>query len=94
MEQMPTVGRQPPTYKSKSEGELQVGGHEGQAEIQTAPSKWSKGRTGFSVSSWMRKRREERGKVAVFRVQGEWRPQEGRYKEEKQQGWSKESPGR
>jgi hypothetical protein len=33
MEQMPTVGRKPPTYKSKSEGELQVGRHEGQAEI-------------------------------------------------------------
>lgn len=51
MEQMPTVGRKPPTYESKSEGELQVGRHEGQGEIQTAPFKWSKGRIGFSVSS-------------------------------------------
>lgn len=32
------------------------------------------------------KEREERGKVAVFRVQGKWRPQEGRDEERKQQG--------
>lgn len=65
-----------------------MGRYEGQAEIQTAPSKWSRLLREFLDG----KKREERGKVAVFRVQGEWRPQEGRDKEGKQQGWSKAEP--
>lgn len=58
MEEMPTVGRKPPTYESKSERDLHVGRHEG----QTAPSKWSRGITGFSLRSWMGKKENKEGR--------------------------------
>lgn len=85
--EMPMVGRKPPACESKSEGSS-AGRHEGQAGLQTAPSKWSRGSRlpCEFLDAKQTQRREE--KVAVFKAQGK----EGRDQEEKQQGWSEAEP--